>query len=121
MAASLSRPKTICRNDAPCESTASLLVVPLRQRRVFYKRSNPAICVEEPCVESFPQGRAHGHGRRPLRPQRQPQCHQACLNVVVIQLSSDFLSLVWRIDLAKSWHDRAKPECHAIYMTWPSM
>ncbi|GIY33474.1 uncharacterized protein CDAR_474191 [Caerostris darwini] len=45
--------QTICRNDAPCESTASLLVVPLRQRRVFYKRSNPAICVEEPCVESF--------------------------------------------------------------------
>ncbi|KAF8767413.1 hypothetical protein HNY73_020379 [Argiope bruennichi] len=45
--------QTICRNDAPCESTASLLVVPLRQRRVFYKRSNPDVCVEEPCVEAF--------------------------------------------------------------------
>ncbi|CAL1273449.1 unnamed protein product [Larinioides sclopetarius] len=45
--------QTICQNDAPCESTASLLVVPLRQRRVFYKRSNPDVCVEEPCVEAF--------------------------------------------------------------------
>ncbi|KAG8182622.1 hypothetical protein JTE90_009985 [Oedothorax gibbosus] len=45
--------QTICRNDAPCESTASLLVVPLRQRRVFYKRSNPDVCVEESCVENF--------------------------------------------------------------------
>ncbi|XP_015905539.1 uncharacterized protein DDB_G0279979 [Parasteatoda tepidariorum] len=45
--------QTICRGDAPCESTASLLVVPLRQRRVFYKRSNPEICVEEPCVEAY--------------------------------------------------------------------
>ncbi|GFT85845.1 uncharacterized protein NPIL_165382 [Nephila pilipes] len=45
--------QTICHNDAPCESTASLLIVPLRQRRVFYKRSNPDVCVDEPCVEAF--------------------------------------------------------------------
>lgn len=45
--------QTICRGDIPCESTASLLLLPLRQRRVFYKRSNPSVCLVDTCVEDF--------------------------------------------------------------------
>lgn len=45
--------QTICRGDVPCESTASLLLLPLRQRRVFYKRSNPSVCLVDSCVEDF--------------------------------------------------------------------
>ncbi|XP_035215005.1 uncharacterized protein LOC118188621 [Stegodyphus dumicola] len=45
--------QTICNGDVPCESTTSLLLLPLRQRRVFYKRSNPSVCLVDPCVEAF--------------------------------------------------------------------
>lgn len=45
--------KTICQDDIPCQTTAKMMMLPLRQRRIFFKRSVPAVCHRDPCVERF--------------------------------------------------------------------
>ncbi|XP_054707106.1 uncharacterized protein LOC129216913 [Uloborus diversus] len=50
-----SRP--FCLDDAEsgpeCENPAPLLLVPLRSRRVFFKRSNPQLCLADPCLQNY--------------------------------------------------------------------
>ncbi|XP_023239486.1 uncharacterized protein LOC111638084 [Centruroides sculpturatus] len=45
--------KTICQDDIPCQTKAKMMMLPLRQRRIFFKRSVPAVCHRDPCVERF--------------------------------------------------------------------
>ncbi|XP_076332591.1 uncharacterized protein LOC143237335 [Tachypleus tridentatus] len=44
---------TLCQDDVLCNSFARNVLVPLKQRRLFYRRSVPAVCYSEECVRDF--------------------------------------------------------------------
>ncbi|XP_076323533.1 uncharacterized protein LOC143232251 [Tachypleus tridentatus] len=48
---------TLCRGDRPCERATRLILRPLRETKVFFKRSIPQMCYLDSCVEEFLRGR----------------------------------------------------------------
>ncbi|XP_022238339.1 uncharacterized protein LOC106456848 [Limulus polyphemus] len=48
---------TLCRGDRPCETATRLILRPLRETKVFFKRSIPQMCYLDSCVEEFLKGR----------------------------------------------------------------
>ncbi|XP_013779853.1 dentin sialophosphoprotein-like [Limulus polyphemus] len=43
----------LCQDDVLCNSIARTVLVPLKQRRLFHKRSVPALCYREECIRDF--------------------------------------------------------------------
>ena len=42
-----------CDGSAPCEAASRLVLTPLRQTRVFYKRIVPSVCYDSECIKNF--------------------------------------------------------------------
>ncbi|RWS24863.1 uncharacterized protein B4U80_10445 [Leptotrombidium deliense] len=49
----LEKSRDACNESSSCETAARLIVTPLRQRRVFYKRKIPGVCRQHKCVRDF--------------------------------------------------------------------